>query len=89
MYVPDFSLSSNCYLTSFCQSSNNFGSLGSRGLIPINSGINYLYLSLLSDAPESAIIETTSFAFGAGLKTADCLPYELKGVLKLNYLLTD
>jgi hypothetical protein len=89
MYVPDLSLSSNCCLTSFCQSSNSFGNLGSRGLIPMNSGINYLYLSLLSDAPESAIIETTSLAFGAGLRTADCLPYELKGVFKFNDLLTD
>ena len=89
MYVPVFSLSSNCCLTSFCQSSRSLGSRGSSGLIPMNSGMSYLYLSLRSDAPESAIIDTTSFAFGAGLRTADCLPDVLIGVLKFNDLCPD
>ena len=52
----------------------------------MNSGINCLYLSLLSDAPDSAIIDTTSFAFGAGLRTADCLPVVLNGVRKFKEL---
>ena len=48
----------------------------------MNSGINYLYLSLLSDVPESAIIDITNLAFGAGLRAVDCLPDVLNGVLK-------